>query len=136
LISHLALNHLSLVDGGEAALRGLLALYNLPDRRTEPQLQREAQQQIDGIVAVASAPVMERMGPPGRRAFQQGTEVDVTLDETAFVGASSYLLGAVLDRFFSLYAAANSYTRLTLRSTSRAEPIMRFPPRSGVRRLL
>ncbi len=64
-ISHLALNYLSLLDGadlqGAAALRELLRLY-VPANATQ------AARQVDGLLSVASTPVVRQIPGRGRSA--------------------------------------------------------------------
>ena len=44
----------------------------------------------------------------------------------------AFLVGAVLDRFFSEYVGLNHFTQTVIRTTERGE-IMRWPPRLGLR---
>jgi len=44
-----------------------------------------------------------------------------------------FLLGAVLERYFAEYSGFNSFTQTVIRSVERGE-IMRWPPRTGMRR--
>lgn len=124
LISHLSLNHLSLVEGGRDALLEILSLYNFGDSAS-------LRKQIAGIIAVDSRPSLSRIGRAPRQAFVRGTEVELTVDEDHYVGSGAYLLARVLDRFFGLYCTANSYTRLSVRSKQREQVLARFAPRSG-----
>ena len=55
LISHLALNYLSLVKGGEEALREILKLYDFDNSPA-------TRQQISGIVSFESRHVTRRIG--------------------------------------------------------------------------
>jgi type VI secretion system protein ImpG len=57
------------------------------------------------------------------------------IDEKAFEGSGAFLLGAILDRFFSEYSALNHFTQTVICTTERGE-IMRWPPRIGARRPL
>jgi len=129
LISHLALNHLSIVDGGREALLEILSLYNYADSAS-------LRKQIAGIVEVRSAPSVTRIGKAPRMAFVRGTDIELEFDEDQYVGSGVYLLGRVLDLFFGLYCTGNSYTRLSLRSRQREEPIARFAPRAGALHLI
>jgi type VI secretion system protein ImpG len=132
LISHLSLNYLSLTDaadgGGASALRELLALYG---DSGDAVIRR----QIEGVRSVASQPVTRRLPLPGPAAFARGTEVTLTCDEAAFEGMGVFLLGAVLERFFSKYASINSFTETALQTVQRGE-IARWPTRIGRRPLL
>jgi type VI secretion system protein ImpG len=132
LISHLALNYLSLADTdarqGAVALRELLALYG-------DQAEATIRKQIDGVGSVRAVPITRRAPIPGPIAFARGLEVTVTLDEAAFEGVGIFLMGAVLERFFAKYASINSLTETVVRSTERGE-IIRWPARIGRRHTL
>ena len=129
LISHLALNHLSLVEGGREALLEILSLYNFTDAAS-------LRKQIAGIVAVSGVPSVTRVGQAPRQAFVRGTEVTLTFDESQYVGTGIYMLSRVLDQFFGLYCTANSWTRLTVRSLQREEAIATFAARAGSQHLV
>lgn len=129
LVSHLTLNRLSLADA--ETLRGLLGLYNLADPRKDPHLYNQMQQQISGITAVTAQPVIDRFGPLSRACFIQGVEIVLTVDEDHFVGGGAYLFASVLERFFGLYGAANSFTRLRLQSQQRKGAIATWASRAG-----
>jgi len=125
LISHLSLNYLSLVQGGEEALKEILRLY---DFEHSPA----TRQQIDGIAAISSEHVTRRIG----RAFGRGLHVTLTLDEDKFVGAGLYLFAAMLERFLAQYVSINSFSQLTLKTVQKAEAVKLWPPRNGARILL
>ena len=124
LVSHLSLNHLSIVDGGREALLEILSLYNFADSAT-------VRKQIAGISNVSGHPSVTRVGQAPRQAFVRGTEIELEFDENQYVGSGVYLMACVLDRFFGLYCTANSYTRLSVRSQQREDFMVRFAPRSG-----
>jgi len=131
LISHLALNYLSLVDSspesGAAALRDLLSLYgDLADATTSKQ--------IDGVKSIASRPITRRL--PGSRpvTYARGLEITLFCDEGAFEGTGVFLLGSVLERFFARYVSINAFTETVLKS-DRGE-VMRWPPTIGRRQIL
>jgi type VI secretion system protein ImpG len=131
LISHLSLNYLSLLERGEegaAALREMLQLYNFGD---DPAVQR----QIDGLRSVASRPIIERYENEGPIALVRGLKITLGFDEKAFRGVGFFLLGAVLDRFFSKYVSINSFTR-TVIQTSDGREVMTWPARIGKRVIL
>jgi type VI secretion system protein ImpG len=129
LISHLALNYLSIVEGGHEALQEILKLYNFSE---DPALRR----QISGIAAVASQPHMARMVSEHGVIFAQGLRVEMELDEEAFVGAGVFLFAAVMERFLGLYTALNSFTQLTVKTHQRRGALKQWPPRSGEQILL
>ena len=127
LISHLALNVLSLVeregDKGPEALREILRLYDVGDSSV-------SRQQIDGITKLSSRRVVRpvRDSHPG---FVRGLEVTVELDEQNFVGSGVFLFASVLERFLSLYASVNSFSQLVATTKQREGVLRRWPPRTG-----
>jgi type VI secretion system protein ImpG len=124
LISHLSLNHLSIVEDGREALLEILSLYNFSD---SPALRK----QIGGIVQVAAEPTVAKIGPPGRQGFVRGTAIRLVFDEEEYVGAGVYLLAAVLERFFALYSSINSFTQLTVNTRQREKALAKWRPRAG-----
>jgi type VI secretion system protein ImpG len=124
LISHLALNHLSIVEGGRDALLEVLSLYNTTDSAS-------LRKQIAGIVEVHSRPAMTAIGQAPRRAFVRGTEIELSFDENQYVGSGVYLLARVLDVFFGLYSTANAFTQLRVRTLQREGELASFAPRAG-----
>lgn len=128
LVSHLSLNHLSLVSNGREALLEILALYNYRDMEA-------SRRQINGISAIKSAPTMTRIGHP-RPAFVRGLSITLELDEQQFIGSGIYLFGMVLDHFFGQYCSINSFTQLTLTSRQREKDVVTWPPRTGTQPLV
>ena len=125
LVSHLSLNHLSLVNEGKAdALREILKLYDFAD---SPQ----TRQTIDGVVDVAARRVACRVGG----AVLQGVEATLTFDEERFSGGL-FLFASVLERFLALYCSVNSFTKLTARVRGREGVLRSWPPRTGERVLV
>ncbi len=129
LLSHLALNYLSLADA--ETLRGILGLYNfqtLHDARAAAANTRR----LAGIREVRSRPghLVRRDG------VVRGTEVTVDLQEDHFAGEGDlYLFATLLNEFLALHATLNSYTRLTVRGVQRGE-VYRWPARTGKRILV
>ena len=132
LVSHLTLNHLSLVgetpEHGAAALRTMLALYAPPEDSGWTR-------QVEGVHALTATSIVRRLPVRGPIAFGNGIAIALELDELAFQGTSAFLFASVLERFFARHAAINSFTQLTLRTPQRGE-VMRWPPRVGARETL
>ena len=127
LISHLALNHLSLVGDGKAeALREILKLYDFADSA-------ETRHQIDGILRVGSRKVVGRVQTSGPVAFCRGIEVTIQLDEERFSGSGLFLFASVLERFLALYCTVNSFSKLIATVKGREGELRRWPPRIGER---
>ena len=131
VVSHLSLNYLSLMDvderQGAAALRELLGLYA---SGSDVAMQK----QLDGVLSVASQPVHRRLPAPGLIAFGRGLQITVKLDEAAFEGSGVFLLGAVLEQFFSRYVSLNSFTETVLETEQRGR-VMQWPARIGQRHI-
>lgn len=130
LISHLALNHLSIVsDGGLDALKEMLLLYDI--RNSD-----ETRSLVDGIVALSSRPGTARLRVKGNTAFCRGIDVTATFDEAYFSGNGIYMAASVLERFFGMYASVNSFARLSARIKGQTGVLKTWPARGGDRILL
>jgi type VI secretion system protein ImpG len=131
LISHLTLNHLSLIDyeEGADALREILRLYDFSDSA-------QVRGVIDGILSVRTRRVVGRLGGDVRGGFCRGIEVNIRFDEDRYVGTGVYLFAAVLERFLSLYCSINSFSRTVATTNKREGELARWPPRSGETTLL
>ena len=124
LISHLTLNHLSLTAQGENALKEMLTLYNYTDSAA-------VSRQIQGIVAIDSRAATTRVSQHGYSGFVRGTEIDLTLDETYFVGSGLYLFASVLERFFAMYCSPNHFSRLRLLTKQQEGVVYTWTARAG-----
>ena len=123
LVSHLSLNHLSLVSQGKEVLQEMLSLYNY--RRG-----LAVRKQIGGILSIKSEPVVARIGHP-RPNFVRGVGITLELDESQYIGSGVFLFGKILDHFFGQYCTVNSFTQLTLRTRQREKRIVQWPARTG-----
>ena len=132
VVSHMALNYLSLADTdqqeGAVALRDLLRLYG-------DTSQAHIRKQIDGLKSVVCRPITRRVSTPGPITFARGLEATVIFDEAGFEGAGVFVLGAVLAHFFAKYVSMNSFVETVIRTTDGGE-VMRWPMRIGTRHLL
>jgi len=124
LISHLALNHVSLASQGATTLKEMLALYDL--RRTAVSARH-----IDGIVDVEQRAAVQWLPGKPFATFVRGLEIRLTVDEDHFVGTSLGTFVRVIDVFFGLYVHINSFVQLVVVSRRTGEEIMRCSPRSG-----
>jgi type VI secretion system protein ImpG len=124
LISHLALNYLSLTEDGREALLEILSLYNFTDAAV-------IKKQIAGITKVSSRPCIRRVRQLQRVAFVRGTEIALEFDEDQYIGSGIYLFASVLEHFFGHYCALNSFTQLTVTSQQREKTVALWPPRLG-----
>jgi type VI secretion system protein ImpG len=131
LISHLSLNYLSLSDGedGLNALKEILKLYAFRDSQS-------VSHQINGMRHITCRRVVRRVGNDAWRGVCQGIEIKLTLDPALYVGASGLMLGAVLNRFFGLYAGSNSFTELVIERNDMQGEWKRWPALVGEQPLL
>jgi len=129
LISHLSLNHLSLVEEGRDALKEILRLY-------QGSSQLYLEQQIEGITRVASERRFARVTGDHGITYVRGMHVDVEMDETKFVGGGVYLFASVLEHFLAQYVSMNSFSQLAVRTLQRKEVLREWPPHAGNRFLL
>jgi len=124
LVSHLALNHLSLTAGGVHAFREMLGLYDLPRTAVSRRL-------IDGIESIEQRPHMAWMAGKPFASFVRGLEVRITVNEEGFVGSGLALFARVIDHFLGLYVHLNSFVQLVVVSKRSSEELIRCAPRTG-----
>jgi type VI secretion system protein ImpG len=126
LVSHLTLNHLSLVDDdtGAEALREILRLY---DFRDAP----ETQAMIDSVLSVKAVRGTARAPDSAMGALCRGLDITIEFDEQRASGAGVFLLAAVLERFVAHYASINAFTRLTATVKGRSGVLRTWLPRAG-----
>ncbi len=133
LISHLTLNHLSLVEsettGSPEALQEILYLYDLADSSS-------TRKQITGISSVSSRRVTRQMGSRIGSGFVRGLETTIEFDEEQYVGSGLFLFASVLERFLGLYASINSFNQLVAKTRQREGHLKRWQPRAGEHILL
>ncbi|MBL3554353.1 type VI secretion system baseplate subunit TssF [Rhodovulum sulfidophilum] len=127
LISYLSLNQFGLGGRQEgdsaAALREMLALFaDFSDSAAEAG--------VRGLRAVETRPVTRSVAMADGYHLARGTEISLSFDESDYESTGVMLIGAVLDRFLSEYAAVNSFTQVRVASVQRGA-IRSWPPRSG-----
>jgi type VI secretion system protein ImpG len=124
LVSHLSLNHLSIVASGVDALREILRLYDTGATNASVR-------QVGCISAVRSNRNIARLDSEHGLVFCSGVTIDLEIDEGGFPGGAAYLFACVLDRFFSLYCGVNSFTQLRVSTLERKGVAWQWPLRSG-----
>ena len=124
LISHLSLNHLSLVEEGKEALQQILRLYDY-GRSTY------SQGVVESIMRVQSRRHFAGIASDDGISFARGTRVHLELDEERFVGGGAFLFASVLEHFLGISASLNSFTQLTVTTPQRKEPLHEWQPRAG-----
>ena len=124
LISHLALNYLSLVEDGKEALQEVLRLYNFSDSA-------DLDKQISGITSVSSKRHFARITSETGIAFARGTQVHLEFDEEDYSGGGVFLFASVIENFLGLYASLNSFSQLVVKTRQRRGVLKEWPPRAG-----
>jgi type VI secretion system protein ImpG len=124
LISHLTLNHRALALEGADGLREMLALYDFTGSAV-------SRRQIAGVVGLEHAETTAWLRHKRGASLAHGTEVRLTINEEAFVGAGLHLFVQVIDQFFALYVQMNSFIELVILSHQSGEELFRCKPRSG-----
>ena len=128
LISHLSLNHLSIVQGNKEgspeALREILLLYNFMDSPA-------TRKQIAGVNKITSQRVTRQTRSRIGSGFMRGVETTIEFDEEQYVGSGLFLFASVLERFLGLYSSVNSFNQLAARVKNSEGYLKRWPPRAG-----
>jgi type VI secretion system protein ImpG len=131
LVSHLALNHLGVTGGPQAALalREMLRLHDLRDTH-------ETHLALDGLVSVQATPGIARL--PGVRpgSFARGIDIALTFEPQAWTAGGLFLLAAVLEHFLALQVSVNGFVRTSAHLRGRSGAVASWPARSGTRVLL
>ncbi len=131
IVSHLSLNHLSLVDDqqGATALREMLSLYDLRGDEITGN-------SVIGLLNVSSRPVMGRVPGDFSGAMCRGLQVRIEFDEDKYTAGNLFLFASVLERFFALYCNLNSFTQTIATSNRRQGVIHQWPARAGLQKLV
>ncbi|ECC8732914.1 type VI secretion system baseplate subunit TssF [Salmonella bongori] len=119
LVSSLALNHLSLLEGETAlaSLKEMLALY------ASSGASAAVWQQINGISDMRCERVSEHYGQDAWRGWRNGIRVTLTLDPAAFTASSRLLFAAIVARFLARNATANCFVHTVLQDEEEALPL-------------
>jgi len=137
IVSHLALNHLSLGYDTKTESERAESLRALQDilRLYDSSRSGVSRQRIEGIVGMRAAPSIRILA--GRGAVR-GVDVEVTFDETNYTGSGAFLFASVLEKFFAHHATINSFIAMSAKSRQRPqdEYIKQWMPAPGVRSTL
>lgn len=127
-VAHVSLDRIPLGNTSAhlEALQQHLLLY--AETTTDASLKKH----ITAITEMKVTKVMRHIGNDAWRGFCRGYHIEVTLDENEFIGASVLLFGKMLQTYFTLSTAVNSFVEMTLYSKQRREPITSWKPMAGV----
>ena len=129
LMSHLALNNLSLTIEDGSALKELLHLYNFTDKD-------EIQMMIDGITSISTKRTTARIPDASINSFAAGLEITIDLDTNNFPPGQIILFGSLLEHFLPMYCNINSFTQLIITTDNYKKELHKWQPRTGSKQLL
>lgn len=110
-------------------IQNLLRMYCEPDNLSHQRL-------VDSIQNIETSLSAAHTGSDAWRGFSQGMTLSLTIDESLFDHTSAFLFGEIMQRFFALYTAVNSFVSLQLFSIQRDEALKTWPPMTGEKTLL
>jgi type VI secretion system protein ImpG len=132
VISHLSLNYRSLLSGdeelGAAAVQEMLRLYVAEENDLKGA-------QIRALKTALAEPIFRRVDSLGPIAYARGLNVRLQFDESPFNESGVFLLGSVLNRFFSQYVTMNSFVQTELATVQRGR-VYSWPIVKGMRQML
>lgn len=133
LVSHLTLNHLSIVESDDSldSLRQMLSLYDFSDANSSSKLTAINRQMAEGIRNVSSRRVTRRIGTNDDSSFCRGLQIALDLDEEKYIGVGSFLFSSVIRHFFTKYASINSFVELVVTTKQREQPLKHWDPLVG-----
>ncbi|HLS42956.1 MAG TPA: type VI secretion system baseplate subunit TssF [Paenalcaligenes sp.] len=112
----------------EQAAEHLQRILTIHANQSDPHLTLQQQ----GIQRVSSEVMHQRMPLPGPIVYGRGVRISVEVDESVFAGLSPYVLGAVLEQYFSRHVGINLMVQCQLESVQRGL-IAQWPVRTGAR---
>lgn len=138
LLAQNCLNQIPLADPeqGLDALQESLRLCDFADPDAGQEQQAAVNRQvIEGITALRSRPATAWVRGPTQSGLCRGVEFTIEFDEQKYVGTGMYLFASVLERYFGLTAAINSFSQLLAKAKQGDRPFKRWPPRAAERTL-
>ena len=130
LVSHLALDHLGF-DNSETAVQTMKDILNLYTDHQDSKLHQESVALYD----LKIERVTRRLSSQAWRGFVMGSKITLTFNDDVN-HEIFFLLGAVLNQFFALTSAVNTFTELAIRLKSQQGVWFTWPPRTGTKPLV
>jgi len=124
IMSHLALNHSSLLDKNGAGLKNLLDIYDFGDN----QIIKKA---IHSIMQVNAHKIVRFLPDNAVTAAVQGNEIKLILSDIEIANSNLYLFLFVIYHFLTLYSSINSFVELSIICYRRGTEIYRWQPKLG-----
>jgi len=128
LLRLVSLDHFSGSEGRDK-LCDLLHLFNFADNAA-------SNTQIQHIEALTISPATAKLQVQGRMGVCYGSDINLTLNPAGFPDNDMFFFATILDRFFALFAAINSFTRLKVTCHGSTQLYHQWPARIGERALL
>jgi len=131
LINALSLNHLSFASSADVNAGWLTRLMSLfIDKKND--VHRQYVKAFEGLEARV---INRRLPGDGPVSYGRGLEISLITDTENLRGTGPFVLGSVLEHFFSRAATMNSFTQ-TIIKTSDQSRTARWPVRNGGRHVL
>lgn len=130
LVSHLSLNHTSLIDP-EHGIENLKEMLHLYTNFKQPSSLLE----VDAMHKLNVKNVVRRLRREAWRGFAQGVGIELTFNESVRDG-SVFLFATVLNHFLNMYVSINSFVEFSIRSNQRDGVWKRWPIQMGEQFLL
>jgi len=129
LISHLSLNHNSLLDQNGVGLKNLLTLYNFADNQI-------IKKGIQSIMQIDVRKVVHFLPDNLVTAAVQGNEITIILSNAEIPYSHLYLFLTIIHDFLTLYSSINSFVELVIVCYHRNTEIFRWRPKLGWKSVL
>lgn len=136
-VNFLSTNYLSFHDTAKKTGAGLNAadsvkeMLELYSATCGGALQRH----VEGVEAVNLTETLRRFIIERKPVHLKGIDVEISFDEDRFVGSSSFLLGLVLNYFFSNYVTINSFVQTSIKNRKTGD-VVRCPMCKGYKKLI
>ncbi|MDR1375784.1 MAG: type VI secretion system baseplate subunit TssF [Holosporaceae bacterium] len=127
LISALSLNSISFDKNGVNKIREVLEVFADASRSVLAG-------EIDSIVSMDSSIVTKRIDNQTWRGFVQGSEIEITFDDT--ISNLGIPLSLVLAKFLSSYTSINTFTEVSVKNTSRNGVLKKWGTQFGIKSYL
>ena len=131
LINALSLNHLSFAGAADINAGWLARLLGLFINKND-DVHRQYVKAFEGL---ETRVINRRIPGEGPVSYGRGLEISLIADTENLRGTGPFVLGSVLEKFFTRAATMNSFTQTLLKTTDGARPT-RWPVRNGGRHVL
>jgi len=131
LINALSLNHLSFAGSADVNASWLARLLSLFINKND-DVHRQYVKAFEGL---ETRVINRRLPGDGPVSYGRGLEISLIADTENLRGTGPFVLGSILEKFFTRAATMNSFTQTILKTSDGARPT-RWPVRNGGRHVL